>query len=77
MVAYAGFSYMETSDWREFGTVLEVACKAKTIRWGFNLRGPGKVWVDDVTAEFGDDYDATPGHPIEPLPGVENLDFEH
>ena len=39
-------------DWKEYAGQVEIPAKAKKLLVGLQIYGPGKVWFDEVRAEY-------------------------
>jgi len=55
-VAYIGAKSLNdpaaTHDWKKYGGVAAIPAGTKTIELEFEDYGPGKIWLDDVSARY-------------------------
>ena len=49
-----------THDWKRYQGIVEIPAGTQTIAVGFQIYGPGEVWVDDITAEYTEDKATDP-----------------
>jgi hypothetical protein len=71
---YASGAWTGPGDWEKYQGVVTIGCNTEEVSFTVGLRGPGKMWVDDVTAELAEETSS--GEVRRPLPGTQNLDFE-
>jgi RNA polymerase sigma-70 factor (ECF subfamily) len=41
-------------DWKEYQGQVKIPAKAKKIQIGLQIYGPGKVWFDEIRAEYAE-----------------------
>ena len=72
---YASGAWKGPGDWEKYGGVAGIGCNTEEVSFAVGLRGPGKMWVDDVSVELAEETSS--GEEVRrPLPGTQNLDFE-